>query len=71
MLRDLHPTRANLKIDEGAITALANLCDGDARVALNALEMSVVGAPADATTLSETDVATAFQRHSFHYDKSA
>jgi hypothetical protein len=69
VLRELHHSRSSLQVTDEALSTLAQLCDGDARVALNALEMSVVGAPLDATSVGATDIADAFQRSSFHYDK--
>lgn len=64
----LHATLA-----EDARALLINLANGDARAALNALEVAAVSAPLDADgqrTLAPDDIVEAYQRRNVQYDKS-
>jgi putative ATPase len=62
-----------LKVDDNAIEALANSTGGDARIALNALEMAVASAPPDKSGkrhLTREIVEEALQSRTYLYDKS-
>eukprot|EP01122_Echinamoeba_exundans_P009169 TRINITY_DN3174_c0_g2_i1.p1 TRINITY_DN3174_c0_g2~~TRINITY_DN3174_c0_g2_i1.p1 ORF type:complete len:577 (-),score=98.78 TRINITY_DN3174_c0_g2_i1:377-2062(-) len=61
-------TQAPIEIEDDAIELLGGLSDGDARQALNALEMAFLAtAPEKITTLA---IQTAFQRTHLLYDKT-
>ncbi len=67
-LADLNP-----KVSDDAITYLAEFCYGDARKALNALELAVLStAPDDAGNLivDRDIIAASFQRKDIRYDKN-
>lgn len=67
-LGSLHVT-----LSEDARTLLINLANGDARAALNALEVAAVSATPDdqgARALSPDDITEAYQRRNVQYDKS-
>ncbi|HSK06342.1 MAG TPA: replication-associated recombination protein A [Acidimicrobiia bacterium] len=60
----------DLKIDDEALTELGNRTGGDARQALNALEVAALLASGDQRdTISLQDVAEALQRRIVRYDK--
>jgi putative ATPase len=61
-----------LSVDEDAVKTIARYANGDARVALNLLELSVAAAPRtdEGRQLDATRVAEAIQRRSLLYDKS-
>ncbi len=62
-----------LKVDDDAIEALANSVGGDARIALNALDMAAASAPpdkADKRHLTREIVEEALQSRTYLYDKS-
>ena len=61
------------RLDEQALNALVNLANGDARTALNALELAVSAASPDADGIRRIDIAMvedAMQRRSLRYDKA-
>jgi putative ATPase len=61
------------KVDDDALGFLAAAADGDARTALNVLEMAVTNAPADADGARRVDLAAmqeAFARKALLYDKA-
>lgn len=62
------------KITDDAVTFLADMAEGDARHALNAVELGILTTPADPKTgeiLITTEVAEeCIQRRNIHYDKS-
>ena len=61
------------RLDEQALNALVNLANGDARTALNALELAVSAALPDADGIRRIDIAMvedAMQRRSLRYDKA-
>ena len=61
------------RLDEQALNALVNLANGDARTALNALELAVSAAAPDADGIRRIDIAMvedAMQRRSLRYDKA-
>jgi putative ATPase len=61
------------EVDDDALEALANSTGGDARIALNALEMSVASAPPDkkgARHVTRELVEEALQHRTYLYDKS-
>lgn len=76
--RALHDTERGLgkhrvEIAEEALKHLADVSNGDARVALNALELAVLTTPADAAGVIQIDLAVAeesIQRRALNYDKS-
>lgn len=75
LLRALHDTERGLgadalTIDDDALDALVNLSNGDARFALNTLEMASVGVPLGATAMTRAIVEEAAQRRAAAYDKS-
>ena len=60
-------------LDERALNALVNLANGDARTALNALELAVSAAAPDADGIRRISLAMvedAMQRRSLRYDKA-
>jgi putative ATPase len=62
-----------VRFDDDAIEALANSTGGDARIALNALEMSAASAPPDdagARHVTRELVEEALQHRTYLYDKS-
>ncbi|MEX1255933.1 MAG: replication-associated recombination protein A [Dehalococcoidia bacterium] len=62
-----------VQVDDDALEALANSTGGDARIALNALEMSVASAPPDdkgARHVTRELVEEALQHRTYLYDKS-
>lgn len=59
-----------LTLDSGALDLLVNLANGDARFALNTLEMASVAVPLGKTVISLDMVAEAAQRRAGTYDKS-
>jgi putative ATPase len=62
--------RRRLVADDDAVRALARLADGDARSALNILEIAAaLGAPGDGQRLNSTLVHEAAQRKALRYDK--
>ena len=56
----------------GAIETLANLSDGDARVALNGLEMAINCFPANCAeaAIDEKQIASVFQKNPLLYDRN-
>ena len=61
------------RLDEHALNALVNLANGDARTALNALELAVSAAAPDADGMRRISLAMvedAMQRRSLRYDKA-
>ena len=60
----------NLAIDDDALAALVNLANGDARFALNTLEMASVAVDDADRTITVEMVAEAAQRRAAAYDKS-
>ena len=61
---------AGMTIDDGAATALAERAGGDARLALNVLEVAaIVAAGKDRTAITFEDVEEALQRRIVRYDK--
>ena len=61
------------RLDEQALNALVNLANGDARTALNALELAVSAAAPDADGMRRITLAMvedAMQRRSLRYDKA-
>ena len=61
------------RLDEQALNALVNLANGDARTALNALELAVSAASPDADGIRRISLAMvedAMQRRSLRYDKA-
>jgi len=58
-----------LDIEDDAMAALANLANGDARFALNTLEMASVAVPLGQTTITKSMVQEAAQRRAAAYDK--
>ena len=61
------------RLDEQALNALVNLANGDARTALNALELAVSAAAPDADGVRRISLAMvedAMQRRSLRYDKA-
>lgn len=61
------------RLDEQALNALVNLANGDARTALNALELAVSAAAPDANGVRRISLAMvedAMQRRSLRYDKA-
>lgn len=58
-----------LAIDDDALDALVNLANGDARFALNTLEMASVGTDNDVKTISRQMVMDAAQRRAATYDR--
>ena len=61
------------RLDEQALNALVNLANGDARTALNALELAVSAALPDADGIRRISLAMvedAMQRRSLRYDKA-
>ena len=61
------------RLDEQALNALVNLANGDARTALNALELAVSAAAPDANGIRRINLAMvedAMQRRSLRYDKA-
>ena len=61
------------RLDEQALNALVNLANGDARTALNALELAVSAAAPDADGVRHISLAMvedAMQRRSLRYDKA-
>ena len=61
------------RLDEQALNALVNLANGDARTALNALELAVSAAAPDADGVRRINLAMvedAMQRRSLRYDKA-
>jgi len=68
---------SKVKIDDEAIDALAESVSGDARVALNALEMAAAGAPAEGPAakrgprrVTRDQIEEALQARTYLYDKS-
>ena len=70
---------ANINADEDALLAIANASEGDARTALNSLELAVLACPAAALApgsvggsihLTVEVVATALQRKHLRYDRN-
>jgi putative ATPase len=61
-----------IEVDDEAIDALANSTGGDARVALNALEMAAAAAPVDKGVrhVTRSVVEEALQARTYLYDKS-
>ncbi len=62
----------NVVLEEGAVSLLVTLANGDARTALNALELAALAAPPDETGRSTITVATiedAMQHKALLYDK--
>lgn len=60
-----------LRIDEGAMDTLISLADGDARTALNALEIAANAVHSQgSTTVQKADIEDAAQRVVVHYDKA-
>ena len=60
-----------LRLDQGAASELATRTGGDARQALNALEVAALLAEAeDRADISEADVSEALQRRMVRYDKA-
>ena len=65
--------RLELQPDDGVLESIATFADGDARAALNALEVAAELAQAqrtDPTRLTAEIVQEALQRRSLHYDKA-
>lgn len=65
--------RLHVTLSEDARTLLINLANGDARAALNALEVAAVSAmpdAADARLLTPDAIVEAYQRRNVQYDKS-
>jgi putative ATPase len=59
-----------LTIDDDALDALVNLANGDARFALNTLEMASVAVAEGSSAITETMVFEAAQRRAAAYDKA-
>ena len=62
-----------IKIDEGAITHIVNTSNGDARTALNALELAFLTTPEDKNGICHITLETAeesIQRKALIYDKN-
>ena len=62
----------NLKVEEEAITHIANIADGDLRVAFNALELAVLTTPADENgliTVRLKDAEESIQKKALSYDE--
>src|SRR5579872_1770419 len=70
--RDRGPDTAGLEIDDAAIEAIALYANGDARAALNLLELTVASAPKEhgAGRVDVARVQAAIQRRALLYDKS-
>ncbi len=65
--------RRRIILDDNALHHLADFADGDARSALNALELAVESTPADEDGQQHITLAVAeesIQRRALHYDKS-
>ena len=63
--------REGLCIEEKAVTTLAHLCDGDARVALNSLESAIESARAtNCSIVGVEDVKEGLQRSHIQYDRA-
>jgi putative ATPase len=60
----------NLTIDDDALDALVNLANGDARFALNTVEMASVAVAEGSSAITETMVYEAAQRRAAAYDKA-
>lgn len=63
-----------VQVDHAALAHWADMSEGDARTALNALELAVETTPADATGTVHIDLAIAqeaIQRRALNYDKAA
>lgn len=61
------------EVSEAAIDYLAQFCSGDARKALNALELAVLSTDPQADgslKISREDIANSFQRKAIRYDKN-
>lgn len=64
--------KLNISVDEETLRHLVTVCDGDARVALNALEMAAFAARPDADGLRAVDLSAieeALQHRALLYDK--
>lgn len=64
--------KMNLKIEDGAIRFLSEICDGDARKALNALELGVLTTSPDAKGVIHLTLAVAqesIQKKQVNYDR--
>jgi len=63
---------ANIQADEDALNAIASASEGDARTALNSLELAVLACPSDgkAIHLTVEAVSTALQRKHLRYDRN-
>jgi len=68
---------SNIQADEDALLAIANASEGDARTALNSLELAVLASPregdgtgAGSIHLTQEIVATALQRKHLRYDRN-
>jgi putative ATPase len=66
--RALEATYSHVQVDPEALDAWVNLSNGDARSALNMLELSVAASRDERVTLA--DVESAVQRRAMLYDKS-
>ncbi len=62
----------SIEIEDGVLSAIAEYCDGDARVALNTLEMAVLhGKKSDgAIVVNKNDLVQLLNRKSLLYDKN-
>jgi putative ATPase len=59
----------NVAIADDALEFLANVCDGDARQALGALEVAVLSrGESNASSLTQAEIADAVQRKAIRYD---
>src|SRR6056297_1632972 len=63
----------NIEIDNGSIEYLAEVAEGDARVALNALELAVITTPPDekgCLNIDKDTIADSLQQKVLNYDQS-
>lgn len=63
----------NLEVDENAVKYLANICNGDARKALNALELAVITSEIGTDGIIHIDIETieeCVQKRAITFDKS-
>lgn len=64
----------HIKIDENALEFIANICDGDARIAINAIELAILTTHKNKEGLTHIDIEVAqncIQKRAVNYDKSS
>lgn len=71
-IHDFFSSHTGLCFAKGALEALANLCDGDARAALNGLEMAIAyhDSNQDEAVITEQQIASVLQRNHVLYDRN-